>query len=98
MEKESEMSKNLMREFSELFSRVENMDELRCVAEMYRQTSRKIQLLESLQFKKGDKVKFADRRRGTIVEGTVTKVNSKTIVVLAGNTSWRVSPSLLSAA
>lgn len=42
----------------------------------------------------GDKVKFLDRSRRT-VQGTVTKVNRKTICVDAGMIQWKVTASML---
>lgn len=46
----------------------------------------------------GKMVKFMTKR-GTTVQGRVTKVNMKTVkVVTDGNVVWTVSPSLLSAA
>ena len=47
------------------------------------------------QFRVGDSVKFAGRH-GITVEGNITKINPKTIVVDGGiNGSWKVSPSIL---
>ena len=51
------------------------------------------QFAAAVQFKIGDQVRF-DSRRGP-VEGTVIKINKKTIHVKDGMTTWKVSPSLL---
>lgn len=48
------------------------------------------------QFKTGDSVMFDARSRG-IIRGTIVKFNPKTVVVRAGYTDWKVSPSLLQA-
>ena len=47
------------------------------------------------KFKVGDDVKF-NGRNGVPVEGRITKINPKTIVIDAGfRGSWKVSPSIL---
>lgn len=48
------------------------------------------------QFSVGDKVFFNSRNRG-IIEGVITKINRKNIVVRQNDsfTNWNVSPSLL---
>lgn len=48
-----------------------------------------------LGLKTGDKVKFDGKSRG-IIHGTITKVNAKSIKVLATNgVTWNVSPQFL---
>jgi hypothetical protein len=42
----------------------------------------------------GDLVSFVDRN-GRTLSGTVIKVNQKTVSVRSGNTTWRVTGSLL---
>ena len=50
--------------------------------------------LAKAKFSVGDKVSFNTKRGGTVT-GEITKINTKTIVVKEGFTSWKVSPSLL---
>ena len=49
------------------------------------------------QFSVGDKVSFNSKSKGGIIEGVVTKINRKNIVVKQDDSviSWSVSPSLL---
>ena len=54
-----------------------------------------IQLKLRLALKAGDKVKFDGKTRG-IIHGTITKVNAKSVKVLASNgVTWNVSPQFL---
>jgi hypothetical protein len=49
-------------------------------------------------FRNGDKVEFLNRRNGLTVEGVITKICPKNIMVRqtnGSNLTWRVSPSLL---
>lgn len=51
----------------------------------------------AIAFRIGDKVKWDSKKNGCIQEGTITKINHKTIKVLtASNQQWAVSPTLLS--
>jgi len=51
--------------------------------------------LEGSKFKSGDNVKWKSRR-GMYVNGTILRVNQKSVSVKAEDgVSWRVSPSLL---
>lgn len=52
------------------------------------------------EFYPGQKVWFNDTRRGRLVrlDGTVVKVNAKSVQVLAENARWNIGPSLLNIA
>jgi hypothetical protein len=54
----------------------------------------RLQIMNQSAFKIGDKVKFDAKTRG-IKEGVVIRKSKKTIQVLVGATTWKVSPSLL---
>jgi len=46
----------------------------------------------------GSNVKFTNSRSGSVVLGTVNKVNRKFIIVKSGMTNWRVPANMLVAA
>ncbi len=75
---------------------VDTIDSLRDIQKALNQRWTELESRQSLNFKIGDSVKFTSRKRGGVVVGTVKKINRKTIAIVVGNVTWRVSPSLLS--
>jgi hypothetical protein len=73
---------------------VATIDELRDINLALKQRWNELDARVALNFKVGDSVKFNAKRRGSHI-GIVKKVNRKTVSVLVGNTTWRVTPSLL---
>jgi len=52
--------------------------------------------LESMKFRKGDKVEFNSSKGGELVKGTVLTINQKSISLLSeAGMNWRVSPGML---
>lgn len=74
---------------------IDSLDELREAQNALNVRFRELQRRAAVSFRVGDAVKFQSRT-GKIVSGTVTKVNQKTVSVIAstGN-NWKVSASLL---
>jgi hypothetical protein len=96
MERVLEMINEVLRK--EL-NKIETSAELHEVYEHLKSIQNKIVIRNSLQFNIGDKVEF-DSKRGYKVEGTVTKVNQKTIKLTSTKggtvgTRWNVSANLL---
>lgn len=58
----------------------------------HQQTMRQFEATKA--FKINDKV-FFDSKRGMRVEGTISKINVKSIKVVTANGIWNVSPSML---
>lgn len=84
-------------EMQTLSSLVSKMDqsELKLLADLYNSQSRFIQGNMASTFRVGDKVKWMSKY-GRTIEGTITKVNTKTIKVsTSSDGQWSVSPSLL---
>lgn len=76
---------------------VASIDDLRDIQRAVNQRWGELESRGALNFKIGDSVKFTSRKRGGGVQvGTVKKINRKTIAVVVGNVTWRVTPSLLS--
>lgn len=73
---------------------VATITELRDINLALKQRWNELDARVALTFKVGDSVRFNAKRRGVQV-GTVKKVNRKTVAVLVGHTTWRVTPSLL---
>lgn len=70
-------------------------DELREVYELVKKRFDQINRVTAQSLNVGDKVVF-QARGGTTVHGKITKINTKSIKVLAEtNTIWNVAPSLL---
>lgn len=59
-------------------------------AQLVKQTKRSISV--------GSSVKFFNSRDGIEVLGTVSKINTKYVIVKSGSTNWRVPANMLSAA
>ncbi len=74
---------------------VDNLDALRDLQQAVNQRWSELESRGALNFKVGDSVKFTSRKRGGVQVGIVKKINRKTIAILVGNVTWRVSPSLL---
>ena len=74
---------------------VDSIDDLRDINLAIKQRWSELDAREALNFKIGDSVKFNSRKRGGILTGIVKKVNRKTVAVLVGSVTWRVTPSLL---
>jgi hypothetical protein len=91
------MSDLLINRFSELFAQVTSVDQLREIADLYKQTNDRLQFMSVAKFRKGQTVKFEDRR-GAMIQGIIVKVNPKTVQVKTSVGTWRISPSLLSVA
>ncbi len=75
---------------------VDSIEDLRDIQKALNQRWTELESRQSLNFKIGDSVKFTSRKRGGVQIGIVKKINRKTIAILVGNVTWRVSPSLLS--
>ena len=75
---------------------VDTIDSLRDINQALKQRWNELEARGVLNFKVGDSVKFTARKRGGVQTGIVTKVNRKTVSVLVGHTTWRVTASLLS--
>ncbi len=73
---------------------VDTIDGLRDIQRAVNQRRSELESRSALEFKIGDSVKFGTKCRGT-QEGIVKKINRKTVAVLVGGITWRVSPSLL---
>jgi hypothetical protein len=77
--------------------RTATSDELKTIIEIVRERQKSLQKEAARAFIIGDKVRFDAKTRG-IIEGTITKVNLKTVKVKQTNglgLTWSVSPSLL---
>lgn len=79
-----------------LINGIKTRDELNEVIEIIKEKSNQLKRVAMAGFFKGDKVRFFSSKRGKIITGTVTKINSTTIAVNAGDDgTWRVSAGLL---
>ena len=76
---------------------VNSIEGLRDIQRAVNQRRNELESRGALNFKIGDSVKFATPKRGTQV-GIVKKINRKTIAVVVGNVTWRVTPSFLTLA
>ena len=83
-----------------IISDIYSVDSIECLRSIQLAVNQRRSELESrgaLNFKIGDSVKFTSRKRGGMTcTGIVKKINRKTIAVVVGNVTWRVTPSLLS--
>jgi nitrate reductase alpha subunit len=80
---------------NEIFSKMDRND-FNIAANIYKHWQGMLQHNAAIAFRIGDKVKW-NSKYGRIEQGTITKVNSKTIkVTTTSNQMWNVSPSLLS--
>ncbi len=73
---------------------VDSIEGLRDIQRAVNQRRNELESRGALNFKVGDSVKFATPKRGSQV-GIIKKINRKTIAVLVGNVTWRVTPSFL---
>lgn len=56
-----------------------------------------IAMIDSMKFRKGDRVEFNSSKTGELIKGTILTINQKTISLLSDTgTNWRVSPGMLS--
>ncbi len=79
---------------NEIFSKMDRND-FHTAANIYKHWQNMLQQSAANAYRVGDKVQW-DSKYGRIEQGTVTKVNSKTIkVITTSNQIWNVSPSLL---
>lgn len=70
-------------------------NDLRFLADLHNSAQRRITMNQARAFRVGDKVQWFSKY-GRTIEGTITKVNNKTIkVVTTSDGQWSVSPSLL---
>ena len=75
-----------------------DMNDFDKIAEMFNTTRRMLERNIGSSFSIGQQVSWTSERRG-LLSGTITKINSRNIVVNAGdNGMWKVSPGLLNAA
>jgi hypothetical protein len=75
--------------------KIQTRDEVSQVIAMIRQVQSNMSTKVAMTFMVGEKVSF-DSKYGTKVEGTITKINSKTIKLTSTtNQRWTVSPALL---
>ena len=88
-------SKKLLMEIQSKIMGLDN-DDLNNLIDTIKFRRNQIQQEAKRLFKVGDKVFFLNKKKGK-VEGMVTKINKKYIVVdeTHGMMSWRVSPTLL---
>jgi hypothetical protein len=73
--------------------KITTVEDLRDINLALKQRWNELESRGALNFKIGDSVKFNAKR--TVQFGIVKKVNRKTVAVLVGNVTWRVTPSLL---
>ena len=74
---------------------IDSLDELREAQNALNVRFRELQRRAAVSFRVGDKVKFQSRT-GSLVTGTVQKINQKTIKVQSSTGNmWNVSASLL---
>jgi len=88
------------KEFSELhqlINKIESQEECHKVWKIVKTKFDQLASLQALNFYKGQRVEFNDNKgAGTVIQGTVEKVNRKTIAVRSDlGQRWRVAPSLL---
>ena len=75
-----------------------DMNDFDKIAEMFNTTRRMLERQVGSSFSIGQQVSWTNGKRG-LLSGTITKINSRNIVVNAGdNGMWKVSPGLLNAA
>ena len=79
---------------NDIYSSNLTLDDLFDISHAINYTVRQIQANKAREFMRGDKVKFTSKT-GVVVNGTVVKINQKTITVKSDTTQWKVSPSLL---
>ena len=79
---------------------IETQDDLKIIGGALEMRWNELIARAATAFKVGDHVKFRDRRRGRLVVGVITKVNRKTIKLVADGDGmkWTVGPALLSPA
>ena len=89
-------SKKLLMEIQSKVMGLDN-DDLNNLIDSIKFRRNQIQQEAKRLFKVGDKVFFVGKRNKGKVEGKITKINKKYIVVdeINGMMSWRVSPTLL---
>lgn len=75
---------------------LDSLDDVRSVISACKHRFSELQARSRIEFRIGHRVMFADKRRGVMVEGTIVKINLKTIKVKSTTgVTWTVSPSLL---
>lgn len=71
-------------------------EEIHDLWDALKRKSAMLSAIEMLAFSKGDYVKFRSKKRGQMVFGKVTKLNRKSVTVMASTgVRWNVSPELL---
>jgi hypothetical protein len=79
---------------NEIFSKMDRED-FHTAANIYKHWQNMLQHKAANAYCIGDKVQW-DSKYGRIEQGTITKVNSKTVKIMTtSNQMWNVSPSLL---
>ena len=81
---------------ADVLSNMKTEQDVRIAHRIFKDALDHLQRTKVHAFSKGDKVYFSSRKTGGNIQGTVTKVNQKTIDVLSTTgAKWKVSPSLL---
>lgn len=76
---------------------IDDMAQLQQLMDAIQVQAQKIRMRICAQLRPGDRVEWKSiRLKGTMMSGVVTKVNRKTVAVLADNRqTWKVAPTLL---
>lgn len=78
--------------------KLETFDDCQSAWDLIQQRLNRIQAIEAASFQVGQKVWFIARKRGGVrIEGTIIKINKKSISVQTPTGKWNVAPSLLNA-
>jgi len=80
---------------SNALDKITDADTMRQALHIFNLRQRYLQSLTAMTFRKGQRVEFDARSRG-IVKGVITKINTKSVKVLADSgMKWNVSPMFL---
>lgn len=83
-----------LKQIQKLIDTLESTEDLNRVALVLKARHKTVQCLKAMSFRKGMTVAFTSRS-GKQVQGTILKINTKSIDVDSPLGKWRVSPSML---
>lgn len=83
-----------LKQIQKLIDSLESTEDLNRVALVLKARHKTVQCLKAMAFRKGQTVAFTSRS-GKQVQGTILKINTKSIDVDSPLGKWRVSPSML---
>jgi uncharacterized protein YkvS len=83
-----------LNELRKILATMENGDDYAAVIREVKAAHKRLQKQVTTNLSIGDTVRFDAKTRG-IIQGVITKINTKTIVVDAGAMTWKVTPSLV---